>query len=300
MTIRVTPFEQAQRSWARSIASYADVPPEYRRALEPVLAAGAPFPLVVLTPSYEGFLRRETEKLVCASSDEVAILERRGNKVNVRRFPIGAIRCVEVSSILLDARFKIEGLEEGSPIPASASVRYNAVTDFLVTPIVMRIRSRGLPSRAEPGAAANPFQDWGRRSYKFMNFARRSLIGNEPIHAAILQPEIRVEVLSAFGRSYRRTISPTHATILTDRELITIREVPYPGRRERYGGIWDYMPLALIETLSVTDADRGVLVLSIEWPGDAHLDLQFEAAARASLDALVAEFPLLKAARRGG
>jgi hypothetical protein len=295
--IGVTPFEQAQRSWARSIASYSDVPAEYRSSLRPLLAAGAPFPLVVLTPSFEGFLRRETEKLVCAMSDEVAILERRDHKVQVRRFPISAIRCIEVSSVLLDSRFKIEGLEGGGLVPATASVRFNAVTEFLFTPIVIRIRSGGQTSKAGPGGAADLFQDWGRSSYKFMNYARRSLIGNEPIHGAILQPEIRVGVLSAFGRGYHRTISPTHATILTDRELISIREVPYPGRRERYGGVWDYMPLAHIEALSVTSVDRGFLVLSIEWPGDTHLDLQYEAAARDALDALVAEFPGLRAAQ---
>ncbi|HMK09424.1 MAG TPA: hypothetical protein VK449_10370, partial [Anaerolineales bacterium] len=112
-TIGITPFEQAQRSWARPIASYKELPAEFREWFEPE-HAGAPFPLAVLTPSFEGFLHHEIERLVCATSEAVTILERRGRRVEVRRYPIDEISLVEVSSVLLDARLRIDGREGGS------------------------------------------------------------------------------------------------------------------------------------------------------------------------------------------
>ena len=289
-----TPFELSQRSWARSIASYADLPVPYRRFFEPLEEAGAPFPLVVVTPSYEGFLHRETEKLVCSTSDEVMVLEKRGNKLDVYRYPISRIHCVEVSSVLLDARIKILGFERDSRVPSSTTIRFNAVTDFLFTPIVTRIRASAQARKAAPGAGSDPFDEWGRRNFKFMNYARRSLMGGESVIRAVFQPEIRVRVVSAFGRTYRRTISPTHATILTDSELVTIRETQYKGDRERYGGVWNYLPLDRIERLSVTREEDGLVAMSIHLPGESRIQLQYEPAARGELEALVRRFSELR------
>lgn len=289
-SIGLTPLEQAQRSWARSIAAYADVPAEYRSFFEPLQEAGAPFPLVVIAPSYQGFLQREIERLVCATSDEITFMEKRGRRLETHCYPIGKISCVEVSSILLDARLKIMGLERGERLPGSTTVRFNAVTDFLFAPIVARIRSGAELLKPGPRRRPDPFDAWGKQNFKFMNYARRSLLGNEEVHQAILQPEIRVKVVSAFGRSVHRTISPTHAILLTDRELITIREGPAPGGRERYGGVWDYMPLRRIERLSIAEAAHGAVGLSIHLPGANHFDLLFEASARNRLEALQAKF----------
>ena len=72
-----------------------------------------------------------------------------------------------------------------------------------------------------------------------MNYAKRSLVGEEEVQQAILQPEISVKIGAAFGRTYQRMVAPTNAIILTNREIITIREVPSPGGRERYGGVCD-------------------------------------------------------------
>jgi hypothetical protein len=285
-----TPFEQSQQSWAKSIASYADVPDPYRCYFEPLEAEGVPFPVVVMAPSYEGFLRRETEKLVCSLSDEVIILEKRGHTPEVHRFPVSAIDRVEVSSVLLDTRIKITGWERDGLVPASATVRFNAVTDFLFAPIVTGIRTRRRARKAPSTGKPDPFQAWGRRNFKFMNYARRSLIGDEAVIQAVLQPEIRVAVVSAFGRTIHRTLSPTHAAILTDRELITIREIPYKGDRERYGGIWEYLTLDRIERLSMTEDDRGLMALSIHLPGGSRMQLQYEPAARDELETLVAGF----------
>jgi len=188
-------------------------------------------------------------------------------------------------------------LERGERLPGRTAVRFNAVTDFLFAPIVASIRSGAEALKPGPRRKPDPFDAWGRQNFKFMNYARRSLLGNEEVHQAILQPEIRVKIVSAFGRSVHRTISPTHAVLLTDRELITIREGPAPGGRERYGGVWDYMPLQRIERLSIAEAGHGAVGLSIQLLGGMHLDLPFEVSARNRLEALQAKFDELTECR---
>ena len=295
--IGLTPFDLAQRSWARSIAAYTDVPVPYRPFFEPLQAAGVPFPLVVIAPTYEGFLHRETEKLVCAASDEVCVLERHGAKLDVVRYPLPRITCLEVSSVLLDARIKIMGLEGDGLVPISTTIRFNAVTDFLFAPIVARIRRGEAGSKAAPAARSDPFNAWGRDNFKFMNYAKRSLVGDEVTVQAVLQREIRVGVLSAFGRTYRRTLSPTHATILTDRELITIEEILPKGDRERYGGLWGYMPLDRIESLSMTGVQRDLVTLCVDLFGGGRRQFQFEPSAREELAVPVGKFTSLKEER---
>jgi hypothetical protein len=294
--IGVTPFEQAQRSWARSITSYGDLPAPYAGYFEPLRARGDPFPLVVIAPAYEGFLHRETERLICAATDEITVLERRGHRLNSHRYPIARISYVETSSALLDARFKIVGFERGAPVPSAIAVRFNAVTEFLFTPIVTRIRAAGA---SRPGAKVDPrvFEAWGRHHLKFMNYARRSLLGDEAVLHAILQREIRVSLLPAFGRSFDRTVSPMHAAILTDRELISIREMPHAGDQERYGGIWDYIPLERIEGLSITANGPGLVDLSVRLPGNARLTLRYEESARPEVEALTGKFAELRASK---
>jgi hypothetical protein len=285
--IGVTPFDQAQRSWARSIASYEDVPAAYATFFDPLRASGAPFPLVVVAPSFEGFLHHEIERLVCAGAKDITILERRGHRIVIHRYPIAEISCVEVSSALLDGRLRVSGLEGDERTPSSILIRFNAVTEYLFTPIVAKIREAGQPPSAPPEEESQAFRAWGRRSFKFMNYARRSLLGNDTILQTILQPEIRVRIVSAFGRSLRRRISPTHATILTERELISIRESADAGDRQRYGGVWDYIPVKKIADLSVSTSGPGLLRLSMELSGGPRFDLLYEDSAASDLAGLV-------------
>jgi hypothetical protein len=287
---RLTPYDQAQRSWARTAASLADVPPEFAPVVAGLVDQERRFPIVVIAPTFEGFLRRETEKAVCATTDEVVILEKRRRRVEVHRYPFAGVCLVEVRSVLLDARLKVVGLEAGSESPASSTICYSAVTDFMFTPIVARLRSAGRSDRIVPGRFENAFSDWGRNNFKFMNYARKSLLGDEGEVEAILQPEIRRPIISAFGRTLWRSITATHATLLTDRELIDVRETLAPGVRERYGGVWTYLPLARIVGLSVVGDGDGLARLEVRLPCDLRLDLVFESSSRGDLDRLVSRF----------
>ena len=86
------------------------------------------------------------------------------------------------------------------------------------------------------------------------------MLPGEKVVRALLQPEIREGVLTLLGRIYHRTISPTHMTILTDCELVTIREEQRPGK-DRYGGVWTYIPLKKIVALSLAGLTNMAMVM---------------------------------------
>jgi len=282
--------EQTKASWARPIESPAAVPAAYREFFETLLAGGRAFPYAVLTPSYQGFLHRATEKLVCDLEDEICILRRHAGTFEAHRYPLEGISYVEVRTFLLDSSIMIAGVT-GHGVPGSTSFRFNSVTDYLFTPILRRIRlaARG-PGDAGLGLDSEKFDHWAGLSYKFMNFAKRSLLAGDRIIQAILQPEIRTRALTLLGRSLYRLVSPTHMCILTDRELITVREEDRRSADDKYGGIWDYIPLGKIVELSLSQKDGHLLELTIQLPDGALPKYLYPASAERELNELLDRF----------
>jgi len=279
--------ERTRASWARHIPTYAAVPPAYRAFFEPLQAAGQNMPYAILAPSYEGFLHRGTEKLVCALGQEIHVLEKAGNTFQAQCFPLPAISYVEFRAVLLDAHVKICGLADRNA-PACCTIRFNAVGDYLFRPIVEAIRRAAAGAgETDRGWEREGFDHLARVNYKFMSYARHSLLPGETVVRSLLQPEIREGVLTLLGRTYYRTISSTHMTILTDCELITIHEEQRRGP-DRYGGVWRFVPLSRIVALSLAEQEGGLLCLTIALPGSASLGCLFEASAQQELEQLIA------------
>jgi hypothetical protein len=285
---KISADEQTRLSWAKPIRSFEDVPAIYNEIFSAYLKEGQPFPYSVLTPSYEGFLHRATEKLIGILENAIIILERKGNSVEAQCFPMDEISYVETRTVLLDSYFKICGrTDQGAP--ATSVLRFNAVTDYLFTPIVESIRPAPLNSSENP-REFEKFDPWVKVNFKFMNYARRSLLKGEKVVHAILQPEIRTDLFSLFGKAYTRMVSPTHVCILTDRELILIHEEIRLHGHERYGGIWDYIPLNKVEGLTLEEQEKGLLALTVRLPENQHLECLFQESAREEVEQLVKKF----------
>ena len=123
-----------------------------------------------------------------------------------------------------------------------------------------------------------------------MNLAKHSLLEGEKVIQFIIQPEIQESLLTFLGKTYYRTISPTHMCILTDRELIMIREDVVRLKEDRYGGIWIYIPLNKIMYLSVSEQADELLVLTVQLPEDIRFELLFQTSAGKELNQLLGRF----------
>jgi len=72
--------------------------------------------------------------------------------------------------------------------------------------------------------------------------------------------------------------------------LILIREeVKHPGE-DRYGGVWDYIPLNKINSLSLCETENDLLCLSIKLPDDAHLEFLYRSSVKDELNKLITRF----------
>jgi hypothetical protein len=287
--------ELARSSWAKPIESYATVPDIYKEFFYPFFIDGRAFPYTVLTPSHERFVHKTSEKLICDFENEIYVLEKNGNKFEAQRYPLDGINYVEFKTALLASSIKICGVTSHG-VQASSTLIFNSVTDYLFAPILKRMRrAKTNSTRLAQNSKQEQFDYLIKVNYKFMNYARRSLMGGEKVLQSVLQPEIRERWVTFLRKAYFRTVSPTHMIILTDRELILIQEEVARRKEDRYGGIWDYIPLRKIESLSLREKDGKLLVLSIQLPGSIRLELLFEIFSRGEVNQLVVRFSELKA-----
>lgn len=273
---KINQDEQTRASWAKRIASYDGLPPAYRAFFAEREREGREFPYTVLVPAFEGFLRRSPEKLVCGLEDGISVLEKSEGGCQAIVFPYPGICRLEWREALLEASLQVSGYTQEGDY-AAASLRFNAISDYLLLPLVERMR-RGAAGIEIGGEAVDitQFEGWAQQSFKFMNYARRSLLPGEKVEQAILQLEIRRPVFNAMGRTLYRTLAPTQALILTGQELILIREQSVRGSRARYGGTWEYLPLGRIEGTKLEEKNGQLLVLSVALPGELRLEATFE------------------------
>jgi hypothetical protein len=271
----LTADEQTRRSWAKTLKSYDEVPDAYQDFLK-TLPGGA-LPYMVLTPSYEGFINRTSERLLCSFGDKVFIAEKQREQVTSTCYSFEDINYVEMATILLKAWIKISGIASNGVL-TSSTLRFNSVTDYMFVPLLEGIR----PAAYDVGGAdlrleRAKFEYLKNLNFKFMNFARRSILPGEKVLQTILQPAIRVQIFRLLDLPFFRTISPAHITILTDKELITIEDevTKVWDKAVEYGGIWKYIPLNRITSVSLAQREDNLLVLSIHLCADDRIEVLF-------------------------
>ena len=107
--------------------------------------------------------------------------------------------------------------------------------------------------------------------------------------STLLQPDIYAQ-MPAFLARFSKLVSPVHLSILTDQELITIKDDEHTRRIDknmRHGGIWNYIPLNKITSVSLTEKNARLLVLSIRLPENERVDSLFPVSNRPQVDAFV-------------
>ncbi len=283
----LTAAAQTRLSWARTVDDLEALPQIYHELMAALLGTGRPFPYAVLTPTFAGFVRREKEKLIFSLDDQLFIVERDGSRLNVTRYALADLNYVEVGAILLKAWIRLSGVSSDGVL-ASATLKFNAVTDRLFTPFLQQIRTVIDPSPVvDREAELSKFDYLMVPSFKFKNFARRSVQPGVRVIDSLLQPEMRQPVLTLFGRTLSRLAATAHLCILTDTELIIIRDdegspVWQPG--VRHGGVWMYLPLDKITTVSLTVRNAQVLALTIGLPHGDRVESLFDAGRRHEVD----------------
>ncbi len=273
----LTGARQTMLSWARVIESYDAIPEIYQGSCEMLLRDNQAFPYLVLTPALDGIRRKTTEKLICEVNDSLYVLERVGQRIITTAYPLKTIRDIETGSILLYSWITLSGVtSEG--VVASSTIEFNTATGRHLAPFLNKIRPAfSGADQVALSAEQAKFDYLALASFKFMNFARESLVCGEQVIHSVWQPEIRKPIATLFGWSFYRTLSTAHLTILTDKEVILIWEDERStgNRGVRYGGVWRYIPLRHIISVSLAEPANNLLTLSLHLSPDARLDTVF-------------------------
>jgi hypothetical protein len=283
----LTGARQTMSSWSKVIETYDAVPEVYKSFLKQYCGENQAFPYVILAPPLEKFLHNTTEKLIYDLNDAIHILERTGNQAVTKSYPYKSVRFVEVGNILLSSWITISGItSEG--VASASTIEFNAATGERHFAVFLN-KMRPAPQNADVAglrAEKDKFDHLSTLNFKFMNYGRNSLVRGENVVQILLQPEIREPAWTLLGWTFYRTISPAHLTILTDKELILIREDEREKdvRGARYGSVWQYIPLRSIISVSLADPSNDLLILTITLSPDETLEKIFAVSSKPELE----------------
>jgi hypothetical protein len=281
--------EITELTWSKEVLSQAEIPAVYLPFIESLPIPPGTFPPIVLTPTYayRGFRRRVPEKLVTLVGGSVYVVENRASGLAIMVHPIEHVNCVESATMLLHSWLTIYSVAEGKPV--TTKIEFNSVNIGLFQPLILAMRghSPDAPEGANP--ERDKFNGLIREDFKFMNFARKSVLPGEVVHTFIHQPEIAKPLIQAWRIKLSRTIAPTHICILTDRELILIHEEQKPWWHvgHPYGGIWQYVPLARLAAMQIRPEGDDLVALSITLEGGQEIETLFTPDQRDALQRLV-------------
>jgi hypothetical protein len=245
------------------------------------------FPYTVFTPPDRWGWRRNSAKLLSLIEGRLFILEKYKKEIRITRFGLEDIGYLERGKSLLYSWFNIHGPCQPSN---AARIEFNTVVENLFSPIINQIREmanegRDMPFKDTNANALNPelimerkverakFDYLNRLNYKFMNFGKDSLLSGEQVNQIIYQPEIRRRKF----RFFERYIGPAHIEILTDKELIVIKEDDRSKGRLTYGGIWNYIPLAQIISCAINYNEKDqCLTLALKITSGESVNLTYD------------------------
>jgi hypothetical protein len=281
-------MKYAMDSWARQVKNSQEIPESFGAFFESLKADS--FPYTVFAPPEKLYRQKSTPKLLVILPDRIYIAEKYKKQITTTCFLFQDIHYIEVGTVLLHSWLAINGNAEGKPV--MITVEYNTVVEILFKPIIEKIRfaihqlDQSDFAKTQFIKEKSKFDVLLKLNFKYMNYGKRSLLPGEQIQQFILQPDIRVKFLKYF----QRTLSFTHLTILTDHELIIIRDEDsfVMPQRVRYGGIWRYIPLHKVLKVTIeNDVENDLLKLKILLPEGIGFSALCTLSQRAELVSLV-------------
>lgn len=245
---------RSTRQWARRIESVDQIPTGFA----PHFPSGINrFPYTILVPPDSLFFRHFTgASLIVLLSGNIMILSQNGNTVSSRTFNPGSVTLLEYGSVLLSSWLRIEAPEFSLKIP------FNSVNHRLFDPLIETLRPC---IRADETGSPGIFTERSKFDYlytvdyKYGNFCREAICPGDRV-SKILYEKDRPDDAGGFGGFhtlpgyvFRKKFRTSHCSVLTERELIIIRESE-PLRKEGhtlYGKIISYIPLTSIREISI-------------------------------------------------
>ncbi len=254
-------------SWARPVKSFEEIPHSFKE----YISQSEPLPYSIYSPSDHWGKKQTNAKLTCMYQDRIVILEVLENKVN------------EICYLFKDINY----IEQGTIL------EYNSVVAVYFHPLVTAIRqSHFISNKIGDNQKLSKLDYLNRLNYKFFNYSHAAILPREEVMGTVYQPAIYEKFILLFTR----VVTLGHLTILTDQELIIIKEELTEEKRKsnaNNGGVWVYIPLHKIVSITINNERKNVINLVIGVQGkDIYLSLSLNK--RLELEALIEGFKTAK------
>ena len=257
---------QTKRSWARVVDSLGNVPAIHQDQVRAITEAHGSFPYTIVTPTYEGFLSKGSEKLICAFDGKLYVLTDSSDHLEPEAVEYSNITYTQHASVLLKSWLKLTVAVTGAS-PKQFVFRYNSASERCFIPLIEMIRAH---SRIQSDPIAqiedNNLKFLEQLDYKLFNYGISGLLPNQRVRSTLYQSVVQQDLIRFHRAVFTRTLFPAHLSILTDNELILISdgEQAHWHNYRRYGGVWTYVPLSMIDHVSIADDSKDLLTLKYD------------------------------------
>lgn len=271
--------------WARPIQSFEEIP----NAFKEFLPQSELFPYIIYSPPDSWGEKKTNAKLTCMYQDKVVVLEVIRNEVNTTCYWFKDIDYIEQGTMLLYSWIGIHGFVDGAL--SNSIVEYNSVVTPYFHPIVRAIRQvQPISETIGDNRDLSKLDYLNVLNYKFFNYSHDSILPGEEIIGTVYQPAVYEKSMFFFTR----VVTLSHLTILTNKELIIIKEeeVIEVKRRSdvKNGGVWVYIPLHKIFNITIDSNERKNLLTLVIAVKQNRINLTFSSLKRRDLEAFIAEF----------
>ena len=287
---QMTGARQTMIAWARPVDSFEDLPEIFREPVRGLVENINNFPYSVLAPAqgnpFSG--KNFSDKVLFEIGNSLCVLENRDGRVQIICLPYADVCSLETGNILLFSWFEIKIRTQTGAITTS-TVEYNETTLRYFEPFLQKMRpvlaeSAALDMKAERAR----FDTLTSLNFKFMNYARDSLVPGETVNQFIFQPKNCQNMFSLFGHNYYRTLSQAHLIILTDSEVILIGDTENisDNKRSKYGGVRRFLPLCSLVSVTLEPTLNNLYSFRMEIAPQLHVTRLFDASHRTEIENL--------------
>jgi len=267
------------RTWARRLRSYEEIPKEFQPAF-PKHEDQFPYTLLIPEDRFSLF-RKRSKKILRVYEDRFVLLEALRNEIKTSSNMFADVLYLERGKILLYSWLKIMA-PSGTPL-----IRFNTTNEYLFDPVIEKIRQGMSDSHPKDVALGEDEQELSKFdylrtvNYKYMSYGRKSIRPDDSVISIVYQPERCIQEFKLFNRTLFRRYATGHLSILTEKELILIKEDKQvkTDKDSKHGGVFTYIPRRQIQTVSfIPDPENSHCIMEITLPENTRLTSEFSSA----------------------
>jgi hypothetical protein len=263
-------------SWPRVLKSHEDLPSAFR---DKVPDEKSNFPYTVFIPEerVSPFQAKRNAQLLCLYDDRLVILEAIQDNVVSTTYLLNTMTALEHGRVLLNSWLNINTVSQ------SKTFTFNTVSEPVFQPIIDAVRPTVENSDSQMLAVKRQ-QETAKLGYlwkeniKYFNYGKRSILPGENILESVYQPDISISRLNFFKKPVLHKYQTGHLTILTDKELIFIKESK-PTKKVKetaYGNLFTYVPLQQIQQVSFEqNAEKSACFANVTLTDNSRLRVQY-------------------------